>query len=161
MTRRRLPVTDAPSAEQIRDWLRASVTIVKPGETLVIRCPASWAPSTVRELGDFLRVWSEDAGDPFRYVILPPVGLAVAEQVPGDDFATRVAQAFAHPVVADALHMALLRGGPAAPTINDLRRQRGLKPWEIPECIAPLDRLLDAPAEGAPDAPAQSPGDAP
>lgn len=100
-------MTDAPAPEQIRDWLRASATIVKPGETLVIRCPETASTTQVHELARGL----EDADLPFRYLLIPPVDLAVAEQAPSDDFATRVAQALAHPVAADALHMALLRGG--------------------------------------------------
>ena len=72
-----------PSPEQVRDWLRENVTVVKPGETLVIQAP-DLTPNQMREFSDWLN-WRSDDGTPilpFRTVVVPGTGLGVAEATP-------------------------------------------------------------------------------
>jgi len=70
-----------PTPDELRDFLRENVTIVKPGETLVIQVGEGWTPSQVRELTDFLN-WQDETGEswlPFRVLVVPGTGLGIAE----------------------------------------------------------------------------------
>ena len=103
-------MTDAPSAEQLGSWLRDHAAIIGTGETLVVEAPPRSTPNQVRELHAYL-----NAVAGFPVIVVPGT---LADDTPGR-FAVQVAEVLAHPVVADALHMALLRAsvrrGPDAP----------------------------------------------
>lgn len=65
--------------DEVRSLLRECVTVVKPGETLVILADRDWTPSQVRELQDAL-----DAGIKYRdlgihALVVPGAELGVAE----------------------------------------------------------------------------------
>ena len=68
-------MTDAPSPEQIRDWLRASATLVKPGETLIVSAPPHSTPNHVRDLQAYLSAVAD-----FPVLVVPPG--AFTEAVP-------------------------------------------------------------------------------
>jgi hypothetical protein len=55
------------------------VTVVKPGETLIIRVPTDTPVSRLREYRDVLTATLDDYGSPFRALVLPAEGLGVAE----------------------------------------------------------------------------------
>jgi hypothetical protein len=71
------------SKDEVRRLLRECVTVVKPGETLVIRVGSGWTPDQMREMQDSLN-WGWDSGTPywpFRVLVVPGEELGVA-QVP-------------------------------------------------------------------------------
>ena len=53
------------SPDEIRQILRECVTVVKPGETLVIR-GANWTPNQVREIQQVMDAMHEDGRIPFE-----------------------------------------------------------------------------------------------
>ena len=73
--------------EQVRQFLRECVTVVKPGETLVIRVPWTTTPGQLRELQDAVDQAAGWLDLPFKTLILPGDQLAVAEpeETPGPE----------------------------------------------------------------------------
>lgn len=65
--------------ESVRQLLRESVTVVKPGEVLVLRCPEGWVPEQVREMHEGIRWWLEANAPDIRVVVIPHLDMAVAE----------------------------------------------------------------------------------
>lgn len=65
--------------ESVRQLLRESVTVVKPGEVLVLRCPEGWVPERVREMHKSIRWWLEANAPDIRVMVIPHLDMAVAE----------------------------------------------------------------------------------
>ena len=77
------------TADEIRHLLSECVTVVKPGETLILRVPWTTTPTQVRELQvvlDETTAWLEL---PFKALVVPGDELTVA-QAPEPDFMARV-----------------------------------------------------------------------
>ena len=77
------------TADEIRQLLSECVTVVKPGETLILRVPWTTTPTQVRELQvvlDETTAWLEL---PFKALVVPGDELTVA-QAPEPDFMARV-----------------------------------------------------------------------
>ena len=75
--------------DEIRQLLSECVTVVKPGETLILRVPWTTTPTQVRELQvvlDETTAWLEL---PFKALVVPGDELTVA-QAPEPDFMARV-----------------------------------------------------------------------
>ncbi len=64
--------------DEIRQLLRECVTIVKPGETLVI-CGRDWTPNQLHEIQQRMDAMHEDGIVPFRALAVPGDELGVAE----------------------------------------------------------------------------------
>jgi hypothetical protein len=75
---RELPPRPLLTPETARELLRECVTIVKPGETLVIRAADSWTAMQVRELQDVADMMAEDRNLGFAILCLPGEEFAVA-----------------------------------------------------------------------------------
>jgi len=123
-------VTDL-TAEQIRSFLKDNVTVVDPGETLVIRTE-TLSPNQVRELAD----WLNAAGLPFRTIVVPGEGLGVVGAETDEQFAARVAKAVGSPAAREVigeiigpLVQALVTRGDIS--INTARAALGMKPFEF------------------------------
>ena len=67
--------------DRVRQLLSECVTVVKPGETLVLRMGREWTPSQMREVQDMLDVVMEDRELPFRALVVPADGLGVAQSI--------------------------------------------------------------------------------
>jgi hypothetical protein len=67
------------SADEVRDLLRECVTVVKPGETLIIRLPADSPEETVSYYRDRIQAAREHYRLPFQVVVVAADGLGVAE----------------------------------------------------------------------------------
>jgi hypothetical protein len=63
------------SPDEVRQLLRECVTVVKPGETLIIRMHDNWTAAQMRELQDVL----DSRELPFRTVVVTAAELGVAE----------------------------------------------------------------------------------
>ena len=80
-----MPVPDAAlTADEVRQLLRECVTVVKPGETLIIRVPMNATMYQIHEYQERANAVLADHGNPFRVFVLPAEELGVAEAgVPG------------------------------------------------------------------------------
>lgn len=65
--------------DEVRQLLRECVTIIKPGETLILRVPWKTTPTQVQELQDALTDGIEYTGAPFKVLVVPGDELTVAE----------------------------------------------------------------------------------
>lgn len=68
--------------ETVRQLLRESVTIVKPGEVLFLVCPENRTPMQIREIQDCVNWWLADNAPDIRVLVLPYGEMAVAEPEP-------------------------------------------------------------------------------
>ena len=67
------------SPDEVRYLLRECVTVVKPGETLILRVPWTTTPTQVRELQVILDETTAWLELPFKALVLPGDELTVAE----------------------------------------------------------------------------------
>jgi hypothetical protein len=65
--------------DQARALLRECVTVVKPGETLIVRANENWTPRQVREIQDFADTVSEYRELGVKILFLPGEEFAVAK----------------------------------------------------------------------------------
>lgn len=65
--------------ETILAAIRECVTVVKPGETLVIRAQHEWTANQVRELQDALDWYTGSRDLGFKVLVVPGAGFAVAQ----------------------------------------------------------------------------------
>jgi hypothetical protein len=70
----------ALTPEVARALLRECVTIVRPGETLVVRVPPSWSPQQAEWYQEHADIATADGRIPFRVLVVIGDGLAVAER---------------------------------------------------------------------------------
>jgi hypothetical protein len=85
-THRAIPQPPPLSPDEIRRLLRECVTVVRPGETLLIRVPLTWTPDQVSRYARQVNDMHEAMELPFRALVVPAgsIGLAeVAEDDPG------------------------------------------------------------------------------
>ncbi len=68
--------------DQVRCLLRECVTVVKPGETLVVRVGFDITPAQVRELQEAADGMCEYRGFPFKVLVFPGEELGIAEPEP-------------------------------------------------------------------------------
>ena len=71
--------------DAVRQLLRECVTVVGPGETVILRVPWTTTPTQVRELQDFVNGTAEWLNLPFKTLILPGDELGVAESASVSD----------------------------------------------------------------------------
>lgn len=74
-----IPSPPPLTPDEVRQLLRECVTVVKPGETLVVRVPWGTTPAQVRELQAGLvklTIWMDV---PFKVLVLPGDELGIAE----------------------------------------------------------------------------------
>ena len=77
LNHRVIPLLPPLSPDQIRSLLRECVTVVKPGEVLVIRAPGDWTPNQLREYAEHLEYYAGEMG--IRAMVVAGDGLGVAE----------------------------------------------------------------------------------
>ena len=68
--------------EMVRQLLRESVTVVKPGEVLFFTCPEGFTPNQVREIQRFIDYWLETNAPDVKVLVLPHGKMAAAEPAP-------------------------------------------------------------------------------
>jgi hypothetical protein len=74
------PETCTPLAPgQVRHLLRECVTVVAPGEILVLRCPEGWTPEQAGEMQWCAARWLEENAPDVRVLVVPHVEMAVME----------------------------------------------------------------------------------
>jgi hypothetical protein len=65
--------------EAVRILLRECVTVIKPGETLIVRVPWATPVRTVYELGRVLHEQAEMAGAGFHTLVVPAAEIGAGE----------------------------------------------------------------------------------
>jgi hypothetical protein len=70
-------VTDELTPGQVRQVLRECVTVVKPGDVLVLRCPGDWTAAQAAQMQDHARWWLEDNAPDVKILVVPHVEMAV------------------------------------------------------------------------------------
>jgi len=78
-------VSEPLTPDEIRQLLRECVTVVKPGETLVLRCPEGWTPDQAGEMQRHAARWLEENAPEVKVLIVPHLDMAVVQ--PEDDIA--------------------------------------------------------------------------
>jgi 2,4-dienoyl-CoA reductase-like NADH-dependent reductase (Old Yellow Enzyme family) len=68
--------------EAARALLRECVTVVRPGETLVVRAPDWWTPEQVAEYQRYANAATADGGSPFKVLVVLGQELAVVQPEP-------------------------------------------------------------------------------
>ena len=71
------PATLTPAA--VRTLLRECVTVVRPGETLIIRLPADADSRKVHQLGQYVHARAEAMGAAFHTLVVPAESLGIGE----------------------------------------------------------------------------------
>lgn len=139
--------------ETVRQLLRESVTVVKPGEVLFFTCgDPNYTPAQMRDIQDHIGWWLAENAPDVKVIVLPHGEMAAAGTRPGFMKDVRVdvyrperieAVRLTHlptGIVVDAptedeavakLGAALVSGGDIS--INDARQALGLPELEIPE----------------------------
>ena len=70
--------------DTVRQLLRESVTVVKPGEVLFFTAgDPNWTPMQIREIQDVVSGWLECNAPEVRVMVLPYGEMAVAEPAQG------------------------------------------------------------------------------
>ena len=72
-------VTDELRPDQVRQLLRECVTVVKPGETLIVRVPVTWTPEQVGNYQQNFNDWARYLELPFGVIVVIGDELGVAE----------------------------------------------------------------------------------
>ena len=80
-----LPSAPPLTPDQVRQLLRECVTVVKPGETLIVRVPVTWAMDQVSNYQKNFSDWARWLDLPFKVIVVIGEELGVAEPggVPG------------------------------------------------------------------------------
>lgn len=86
-----LPRAPVLTPETARALLRECVTVVQPGETLVIRAPGTWTPRHVEEYQDHADAATASGRIPFRVLVVIGDELAVIQPEPDDVLSRRIA----------------------------------------------------------------------
>jgi hypothetical protein len=73
-----LPRIPPLTEEQVRFLLAACVTVVKPGETLILRCGREWTPNQMREIQEMIDHVAEWRGLGFTVLVVPADELGIA-----------------------------------------------------------------------------------
>lgn len=139
--------------ETVRQLLRESVTVIKPGEVLFFTAgDPNWTPAQLREIQDVISAWLEYNAPDVKVLVLPHGKMAAAG--PGPDFMKDVrTDVYRHERVESVklthlptgtvavapsrdeavakLALALAARGDI--TINDGRRALGLPEWDMAE----------------------------
>jgi len=73
-----LPPVSSLTPDEMRDLLRECVTVVAPGETLIVRISPDCTPAQVQEYQQRATEIAEHQGLGFKILVLPAEDLAVA-----------------------------------------------------------------------------------
>ena len=122
--------------DEIRQLLRECVTVVKPGETLVIR-GRDWTPNQCREIQEVMNTLHEDGLVPFRALAIFGDELAVAEPEP--EFMSETREA------------ATVRNRAKAVSLTHLPTRVTVEAPTRPEAVAKLGRALERHAQRHPE----------
>ena len=154
---------DSLSPAGVRSLLRECVTVVKPGEVLVIRVPWDVSARELREYGESLAAWNASHEGTLEAVVVPAEELGIAEARPeparektgtwlddvavapqtgGRWIARHAPSGLSHlaPTRNEAIRgLADLLVARNGMTVNEAREGLGMKPWPVDAMVPPVD----------------------
>ncbi len=74
-----IPPKPPLNPDEVRQLLRECVTVVKPGEVLILRCPENWSPEQAGEMQRHAAWWLEENAPEVKVMVVPHLGMAVME----------------------------------------------------------------------------------
>ena len=74
-----LPSAPPLTPDVVRQLLRESVTVVKPGEVLFLAGDPNWTPTQIREIQQAVSAWLEHNAPDVKVLVLPHGDMSVAE----------------------------------------------------------------------------------
>jgi hypothetical protein len=80
-----VPPAPVLTPENLETLVRECVTVVKPGETLVIRVPETWSPTNAQMYQERADEATGDGTIPFRVVVVIGAELGIAEAPEGGE----------------------------------------------------------------------------
>jgi|SRR5579859_41314 len=81
--RRALPSSLKP--DQLTDLVRECVTIVRPGEVLVVRVPEGWTPGQLRDAQENIAAWTGVHAPAVKVLLVHADGFAVMSEPGGPE----------------------------------------------------------------------------
>ena len=147
----------------VRSLLRECVTVVKPGEVLVIRVPWNTSQWELREYAESLQAWNASHEGTLEAVVVPAEELGIAEARPeparektgtwlddvavapqtgGRWIARHAPSGLSHlaPTRNEAIRgLADLLVARNGMTVNEAREGLGMKPWPVDAMVPPVD----------------------
>lgn len=89
-------MTDAPplQSEQVRQLLAECVTVVKPGEVLVLRCPEGWGADQAEALNEHVSYWLADNAPDIRALVVPALEPVIVQPDSDAAFLARLEKAW-------------------------------------------------------------------
>ncbi len=78
------------SPDEIRQLLRECVTVVKPGETLILRCPEGWTPDQAGEMQEYAAWWLAENAPEVKVLVVPHLDMAVVQPETDAEFTVRL-----------------------------------------------------------------------
>ena len=79
---------------QVRHLLAECVTVVAPGETLVLRCPEGWTPEQAEEIAEHARRWVKANEADIRVLVVPHLDMAIMQPETDADLIKRLERVF-------------------------------------------------------------------
>jgi hypothetical protein len=76
--------------EAARALLRECITVVQPGETLVVRVPGDWTPRMMVEYQDYADAATESGYIPFKVLVVIGEQVAIVQTETDDALAERI-----------------------------------------------------------------------
>ena len=89
-----VPEAAVLSQDEIRRLLRECVTVVKPGETLILRCPEDWTPAQAGEMQRWAEWWLAENAPDVRAFVVPHLEIAVVQPESDAAFLERLERAW-------------------------------------------------------------------
>lgn len=80
--------------DEIRQLLAECVTVVKPGEVLVLRCPEGWVPEQAEMMQDHAARWLAENAPDIRVLVVPHLDMAVMQPENDAAFLARLEKAW-------------------------------------------------------------------
>jgi hypothetical protein len=84
------PPAAALTPEAARALLRECITVVQPGETLVVRVPGDWTPRMMVEYQDYADAATESGYIPFKVLVVIGEQVAIVQTETDDALAERI-----------------------------------------------------------------------
>lgn len=128
-----MPDLDELTPEQVRSLLREAVTVVKPGEVLILRVSENFTPNQLREYQESLTWWCRKNAPDIKILAVVGEGGTIVRQ--------------------EASLTDLVWQGDIS--VNTARAAMGFAPFDPP--IGPLTPILPVPIDIDPDAPRPEP----
>lgn len=77
-----MPPRPALTEAEVRQLLSECVTVVRPGEVLVLRAPEDWNPDQASQLQEYMGYWLAENAPDIKAMVIPPMEIAIMQASP-------------------------------------------------------------------------------